>query len=793
MRILRAFIAVIITIAVIYLLNNPIGILPALGKFLDPVNGCWTSAEPVNRNYTLGFKVKGLKEPVTVWYDERFVPHVHAHNDHDLYLVQGYIHAYFRLWQMDLQTRAAAGRISEVLGAKALQYDRTQRRKGMVYAAENSLQAMEQEPRTKLMIDAYTEGVNSYISSLSYHDYSVEYKLMGFAPEDWTNIKTALLLKYMADDLTGKTDDIGLSILKGLLSQTELDKLFPDRIPGTDPVIPAGTTYEPASLKIPVVPASVDSLFPRITGNLAINYHERNEEIGIGSNNWALSGVRTKQGAPILCNDPHLGLNLPALWFEMQLQAPGINVYGVSLPGAPGIIIGFNDSISWGLTNNYRDVKDYYLLKADGDKTYLFDGAQVPFKTRIERIAVKNADTFSETVNYTIHGPVMYDSRFPEPQGIKGQLAMCWMAHRGTNELLCIYLLNRAKTYIEFTDAIQHFECPAQNMIYADKAGNIALWGQGQFINKWKDQGKYVMDGTTSKTLWGQNIPMQENPHVINPPNAYLASANQLVTDTSYPYWYNGNFVQLRSWRINQVLEEKHAATIQDMFHLQNDVYSILAAHTLPFMLKHLPANLNEKEKGCVEVLQKWDYKLTAESKAAAYYQVWWYYFFERLCKSECRGIIEPLQERTMQLLVEDSAIANRGALVAAQSFKDCMDSIGRLKNGEEWYQVKNTTAKHLSKLLPFSYPQLKIGGWGNVVNAASIDHGPSWRMVVQMGNEIEAYGVYPGGQSGNPGSKYYATFLNDWVEGKYYRLQFLPNMDKQNNTQIKYTWNIQP
>jgi penicillin amidase len=516
-----------------------------------------------------------------------------------------------------------------------------------------------------------------------------------------------------------------------------------------------------------------------------------------------VSGSRTASGAPILCNDPHLGLNLPSLWYEIQLQAPGINVYGASLPGTPGVVIGFNENISWGFTNNYRDVKDFYLIKpVDGDKSkYWFEGRQLPFSTRVERIKIKGKPDMLDTVRYTLHGPLIYDEHFHESEGMNKPLAMSWMAHKATNEMLAIYLMNKASNYNEFVDAILNFQCPAQNMAYADRGGNIALWGQGQFVNKWKEQGRFVMNGQDSSTLWGELIPMRENPHVLNPQQGYVASANECITDSTYPYWYNGDFVELRAWRINQVLAGVQKATVQDMFALQNDTYSELASGALPVMLKQLPELLTAKQQQYVELLRKWDYRLGASSAAASVFQVWWAVMHESLWKSVVRkvpGHFMPLPERTMQLLQTPEFLSMdlAGTPVStrmSRAFIKAMDSVAKLEStvGLDWYKVKNTTVAHLTKLAPFSYDHLKVGGWGNTVNAMKGDHGPSWRMVVQMGKEIEAYGVYPGGQSGNPGSKHYADFLPHWAEGQYYKLQFLPNADKQNNNTIKYTWTI--
>ena len=796
MRTLRAIIVVIVTLLLIYILDTGVAGIPPLGRLLDPVNGCWANAEPVYKDFSEQLVFPKLKNNALMWLDSRMVPHIHAGSDEDLYFIQGYIHATYRLWQMDMQTRAAAGRLSEIIGSKTLKYDRAQRRKGMIYAAENSLRVMEANPQTKQMLDAYTGGVNAYIASLRYRDYPFEYKLLGFKPELWTNLKCALLLKYMADDLTGYTEDIPLTFLRDMLPADEFNQLFPEKIAGSKPLIPAGTPFSPPSLSAPPQPDdSVWAHFP------AVPPAAHNDE-GIGSNNWVLSGSRTKSGAPILCNDPHLGINLPSLWYEVQLQAPGINVYGVSLPGAPGVVIGFNENITWGFTNNYRDVKDFYEVKQVAGKPsyYWFAGRQLQYAERIEHIKIKGAPELADTVRYTIQGPVMYDANFHE-DGINKPLAMCWMAHRATSELLSIYQLNRANNYAQFTDAIMNFQCPAQNMAYADRQGNIALWGQGQFVNKWKEQGRFVMNGADSAALWGKLIPMSENPHALNPAQGYLCSANQSVTDSAYPYWYNGYFYEFRAWRINQVLSAAHSATIQDMVALQQDTYSILAANTLPVMLAGLPGALPPAEAKYIHELKRWDYRLSPESHAATIYQVWWSVLYNALWQRKFGGVPEgllPSPERTMQLMqnaeinkyCEQSGEASPLSNAIAASLKQATDSLHKLENtaGLEWYKVKNTSVKHLLKLPAFSVEHLKIGGWNNVVNAAKTDHGPSWRMVVQMGANIDAYAIYPGGQSGNPGSKYYSNFVHDWAAGIYYKLLFFPNTATQDNKQVKYT-----
>lgn len=786
MRWFWAVLSIIITVGFVYLLDNRIAGLPSFGKLLDPVNGIWHNAEPEDRDFSINNTVLDLNSDAEVWFDERLVPHIRADNDHDLYYLQGYVHAYFRLWQMDMQTRAAGGRVSEVIGSKALSFDREQRRKGMVYGAEQSLKAMEAAPQTIVALDAYTQGVNAFVNSISKRDYPMEYKLMGFAPEPWTNLKTALLLMYMADDLTGSVDDIEFSKLKKYFSNEEIDFYFPDKNHNSYPVIPVGTIHSPPSLIVPDIPIYNDV-------QAKSNGSKRKEDSdGKGSNNWVVAGSKTKSGAPILCDDPHLGLNLPSLWYEVQLTAPGINVYGASLPGAPGVVIGYNERIAWGFTNNYRDVKDFYEIGEIDNSKYQYNGIKKEFNKRIEVIRVKDSTDYIDTVKYTIHGPLMYDRSYHLGSNSNISLAIRWMAHLPSNELLSLYLLNRAQNYDEFVNAISYFICPAQNFVYADNSGNIAMWGQGQFVNKWKGQGKYIMKGVDSSTMWGDFIPIEENPHSLNPEQAYLASANQTVTDDDYPYWYNGTFKELRATRINNVLDSIDDITVEDMFRLQNDEYDVQAKDVTRILLSNIDESYKRTEY--INWIKDWDYNYSAESKAATVYNIWWYYFYNELWHSTKFAKLEnnfyPLHERTVQLLKDNDSVFTDVGVAVNESYQKAKDSLKKIETtiGLEWYKVRNTTIRHLTRLPAFSSKNaLKTDGWSTTVNAMKNNHGPSWRMVVEMKDKPEGYAVYPGGQSGNTSGKYYQNHLKHWQEGKYYKLLFITDNDKPE--EIKHVW----
>jgi penicillin amidase len=314
MRVVPFIFFLLVTIGLVFFLNNSWNIggapAPPLGKFLSPQEGLWQNAEPVDQDFSANLSFPQLKGKVNVYFDDRLVPHVFAEQDDDAYFVQGFLHAKFRLWQMEFQTHAAAGRISELIGRKAIGFDRDMRRLGMVYAAENSLKEVEKDAATLSECNNYTAGVNAYIESLTESKLPLEYKLLGYYPEKWTNLKTALFLKYMSLDLAGGENDFELTNAKSVFSSADFDKIYPVIMDSLDPIISKGTVYPKPGIQLKI-PASADSLYFDKKDSTTIADQKPNPNNG--SNNWAVSGKKTKSGYPILCNDPHLGLNLPSL------------------------------------------------------------------------------------------------------------------------------------------------------------------------------------------------------------------------------------------------------------------------------------------------------------------------------------------------------------------------------------------------------------------------------------------------------------------------------------------------
>ena len=811
MRIVPFIISSVVTAGLVYALNRPWGdSLPMpVGKFLSPQVGFWQNAEPADESFDAELKFPNLKGKAEVLFDERLVPHVFAENDEDLYFIQGYLHAKFRLFQMDLQTKAAAGRASEVAGKKAINFDKGQRRLGMVYAAENALKEIEKDPATKIMFDAYTNGVNAYINTLTESSVPLEYKLLNIQPEPWSNLRTALLLKMMAKMLSSETEhDLAYTNAKKVFSTEEFKMIYPEVHDSLVPIIPKGTVFDPPGI-VPVKPATADSLYFAKKDTVPARPEVEQDKTN-GSNNWVVAGTKTQSGAPILCNDPHLELSLPSIWYEMQLVSASSNTYGVSLPGSPFIIIGFNDSIAWGVTNAQRDVKDYYEIQfKDGQKKeYWFDGKWASSTLQEERIKVKGGADVLDTVAYTIFGPVMFDESFTEPLTKNKNIAVKWAAHEASNEGITFYKLNRAHNYDEYVDAIKTFSCPGQNFVFASHSGDIAIWQQGKFPARWDMQGQYLMPGNDSSYFWQGYIPQGENPHSKNPLQGFLQSANQRPVDSTYPYFIPGDYITPRGITISNKLSAMNGITPQDMMKLQGDYFNTLAEDARGIMLQYVKeGELDADEKKYLDIFKSWNLEASPDSKGQTVYQCWYDSLKREIWTDELSQVTPtaygPGEQTLMELLKRDSTMkfidnintpeketlfdVVTTALKKASAELKKKEAEGKL----EWTKFKNPTIYHLIKTLePFARKGLNVGGHGNIVNAVTHSHGPSWRMIVHLTTPTEAYGVYPGGQSGNPGSKYYDNTVDTWANGKYNQLWYMRDGDK-NDAKVKWRMKI--
>lgn len=813
MKILSFTLSALVTIALVYVLNIQLKVgtskTPKLGMFLSPQKGFWQNAESVNASFDGKVKLKGLKANGDVYFDERLVPHIYANSNNDAYYIQGYLHAKFRLWQMEFQTHIAGGRLSEIRGkdSTALAIDKFFRRLGMQYAAENCVKFMQKDAATQQCVDAYTAGVNAYIDNMKDAEMPVEYKLLNYRPEHWTNLKTALFLKLMSFDLSGRDDDIVYTNGKNFLGYDKFMKVFPNTQDSLDPIIPRGTVFNKPQINV-ITPAIKDSILK--LQNLAFAMaRPMQPDIANGSNNWAIDSSKSKDGRPILCNDPHLGLSLPSLWYEMQITTPQYSAYGATFPGSPAIIIGFNNNIAWGVTNAGRDVKDYYEVqfKDATMKEYKLGNEWRKSNFRKEVIKIKGEkDSVIENIAITDLGIVMYDKTYKSKAKDDKYIAVKWTAHNGSNELQTFMKLNAAKNYDDYMAAISTFECPGQNFVFAAKTGDVAITQQGKFVAKWQQQGDFVMPGFDSTFMWQGYIPVSENPHQHNPARGFVSSANQKAVDETYPYYLGraGNFPPYRGYIINRKLNEMKNITVEDMKNMQTDNYNLFAEVARPILLKYIDSSkLSADAVRYLDLVKDWNLNDAYDEKAATIFQVWYsnldsVVYNDEFSKSKLElpnrlasALIDNINHDSTYSFIDNVNTPQKETIfdaVTAAFASATKQLLTAEKQGKlTWGKYRETSILHLTKLEPFSTLHLNTNGSGFCINATKETHGPSWRMVVHLTDDIEAYGVYPGGQSGNPGSKYYDNFITTWVNGKYNNLLFVPKEKMATTAQFKW------
>jgi penicillin G amidase len=772
------FFVTALTVALTTLFNIGISNLPPLGKLLDPFQGVWQNAETQFGNLPNSLALPGLKECVTVRFDKYLIPHITAHNDADLYFAQGYITAFHRLWQMDFQTYAAAGRMAEIMGPKALDFDRLQRRKGNLYAANNALAQIKKDSTLYNIVQAYVAGVNAYICTLSYKDLPLEYKLLDYRPEPWTPLKVALMIVEMINDLCGGNESIENTNAVHQLGREKFDFIFPAYFEKAEPVIPKNTPwkFKPITVQSPsslIIPKSLNHIKEKQVSRTG------------GSNSWAVSGKKTITGTPYLANDPHLVMQLPSIWYGMHLQSPDVNVFGGTFPGLPFVAVGFNEAIAWGVTNAARNVKNWHVVdfKDETKQEYHYDNMLLRSQLITEEIKVRGSNSFYDTVIYTHFGPVVYDAQFPGCDR-KNNLAMKWLGHHPGKELLSFYLLNRAKSYEDFEAAFQHYDVPSQNFAFAATNNDIAMYIAGLVPLQWKEQGRFILPGNTAAYEWTNFVPRAHAPKVMNPASGYVSSANERSTDRDYPYYYHHyNEEHYRNRRANQVLKKLNAIDEKAMMQMQNDSYNLAAQESLPLLLKHVDTNqLNEGQKIAYHTLLDWDYHNEVDRLAPSVFQAWQDQLQTKLWPSLQNAqwpTPVPCFYRTVEILkshpnsphLDLGNYATVGDLVHA-AFVDGVQMLEAWQTIHQkpyrWGDYRQVFINHLANVATFGLSNLQISGGNHILNANEGNRGASMRLIVSLEPQPKGWFIYPGGQSGNPGSPHYTSFVESWRQGQY-------------------------
>lgn len=794
MRLIKFLLTLSFTLLLIYALNNRFVIgetpIPPLGKFLDPFQGFWQNAEGSPLPYKESISVDGLTQSVSVQYDSMYVPHIFAQNMNDLFRAQGYIIAQHRLWQMDFQTYAAAGRISEIVGEAALDFDRLQRRKGMVYGAEKTVESMKENEELWAYLNSYAEGVNEYIENCKYKNLPLEYKLLGYEPEPWTPLKSALLLQYMIDNLTGWDQDMEKTNAYNFFGPEVFNKLFPNYTENLQPVVPSPDKWNFENVNTTPRPDSI-----AFKANYITSVHEMPDPDN-GSNNWAVAGWKTKSGRPILSSDMHLGLNLPSLWFLIELSAPDYNSMGFALAGNIGVVAGFNQNNAWAFTDVSRDERDWYKIDFTDDSRseYLFNGTKLKSNQVIEEIKIRGNESVFDTVIYTHHGPVVYDKSFPS-NSEEENFALKWIGHTPSRVQEALLGLNKSKNYNDYVEALKKWDSPAQHVAFASTSGDIAIRVQGLWPNKFKDQGLFIMDGSQKEMEWPAFIPTEHYAYQHNPARGFVSSANQHSVDQQYPYWQGwASTDQYRGRRINGILSAYDSATItpKDMMKLQQDSYGILPSEILPLLLDSLISVKPKIARDSVfQALRNWDFVYNTEPYAPAAFIAWWRNIKMNLwdeMRNDSIALRMPTDYQTSRLISKnelpidlidnkstDEVESINGIIsMSYDSMKaDLQKWIDKNEKPLTWGNYKNTSVIHLARIPSFSRMGINVKGEDDAVNSTKPNHGPSQRIVVEMTSPPQAWAIIPGGQSGNPGNPAYDNMINMWRDGQYFKLNF--------------------
>ena len=574
-------------------------------------------------------QIQGIKARITITRDERGIPYVEAQNDEDLYFGQGYATAADRLWQMDLFRRTARGELAEVLGAGpnniALDQDKLHRTYGFSQAVEAEL--AKASPRARAVLEAYARGVNAYAASLDPKSLPPEFQILQYSFRPWTATDSLVVIKIFFEALS---DTWRLDVMRQALSVLPAEKraeLLPEISPIDVLVAGKDTQSRAKAARVRPEPLSSGTL-----AKLSLNQEiaaAALARIGLdtdalaASNNWVVSGNRTVSGKPLLANDPHLRPTAPSIWHMVHLSAPGVRVAGVSTAGLPGVILGHNDRIAWGFTNVGPDVQDLYIEKfnPDNPKQYQTPSGWQDAVVRREEIKVRKGvgsaeyDLVTHEVTVTRHGPIIFE-------GDGKRYALRWTAvDPAKNNSDFTYLMNRARNWKEFNDALESFTAPTQNIVYADVEGHIGYHAAGVVPIRKSGDGSVPYDGATDAGEWTSYIPIAKLPTLYDPPSGIIVTANQRIVGTDYPYFLSHHWAQpYRARRILDLLNEKPKLSSEDFRRILGDVYSIAGASFTREVVKVLRPKLtpaDEKLRAHLDAFEKWDGRVNAESTVA--------------------------------------------------------------------------------------------------------------------------------------------------------------------------------
>jgi penicillin amidase len=770
-------------------------------------------------------QLPGLDGPVEVYRDNMGIPHIYAASLHDLFMAQGYVHAQDRFWQMDFWRHIGSGRLSEMFGDTEVETDTFLRTLGWRQVAEQELASY--DPESIASLDAYAEGVNAYLADHQGTAISLEYGILkiltpGYKPEPWTPVNTLTWAKAMAWDLRGNVDEeIERAILLKTLTPEQVAQLFP-AYPADHPVIipemGQAAASTPAGISIPNLDwTSIQARFSALDTLLGPS------GAGIGSNSWAVSGSLTATGMPLLANDPHLGIQMPSIWYQIGLHCRPLSaacpyeVAGFSFAGVPGVVIGHNQNIAWGLTNTGPDVMDLYIEKINPDNPnqYEYNGQWMDMPLRTETIAVGGGKPVTLIVRSTRHGPIISDvygalADFNTKAGVtlpeNYAISLRWTALEPSTIFQAIWGFDKAANWDEFRQAASKFNVPAQNLLYADVQGNIGYQMPGNIPLRKNGDGMLPVPGWTDQYEWTGYIPFEQLPNVFNPSKGYIVTANNAVVGADYPYHITSDWdYGFRANRIVNMIENAPGpidiAVIQKM---QGDSYDSNAATLVPILaqLELQPGTPNQA--AALDLLKNWDYQARMDSAPAAVFEVFWKNlladtFNDNLPKdywpeggSRWDEVMRNLVKQPDNFWWDDKSTTDkveRRDDIFVRAFTEAVAEIEKLqgKDSAKWNWGDLHTATFVNQTLGksgiapiealFNRGPFRTNGGEAIVNATgwnstlgyTVDWLPSMRMIVDLGNLSNSVTVHTTGESGHAYNPHYIDMADLWRNIQYY------------------------
>lgn len=746
---------------------------------------------PANGRYTLD----GLRAPVEIIRDRWGVPHVYARSQDDLFFAQGFVHAQDRLFQMEVNRRVGLGRVSELIGPLGIETDRFARFMGWPRAAQAQIDGS--DTAVQRMGASYSAGVNAFIQS---RPLPPEYALLAVHPEPWTMLHTAAWGSVLAWGLSVNWEtELQRLLLLQLFGAEKTADLTPHYRDDYTTILP--DTQVGARFAAALIEAYRDVLATMPLGSVPSG----------GSNNWVVDGRLTASGRPVVANDPHLTPIFPAFWYENHLVCDTFEVSGFTMPGVPGIVIGHNAHVAWGLTNAFPDVQDLYVERFDSqDATrYEIDGRWHTAETVVETIRVRGRKPLQETVRYTVHGPVISDFL---PHG-EAALALQWIAYSPSNHLRTVLDSLHARDATELRNALRHWGFASQNVVYADVDGAIGYCMPGRVPRRRRGHGLAPVPGWDSRYGWDDWLPFDELPHYVNPAEGLIVTANNRVHGRDYPHLLTGEWLpDSRATRIRTMLLARAPLTLADHAAVQLDTTSLFMAR---FVAQALPAldgvPLSDELRVVRTLLADWDGDMRREAVAPTLAYGWLVRFsYAVLDTAVGRDVREqllprhhdvdfslyPFHEAAGELVLDWLETAPpdwigtirpllRPALEEALAI--LRQQVGRDMHNWGWGALHYVKFNHFAARVPalgrlWKPRREPLGGDGYTPSQADITlHFPpdpvhviaSCRLIMDVGAWDNCVAALPGGQSAVPTSPHYQDALEEWLHGRYHPMLF--------------------